>query len=590
MKMRTQTAVLIFFMIACFMGCRGILHRLPSIDPPSGPAVSATAAEAEDVRPIDPKTFADANSYYLYLESQFQRKKGDPEKAIFFLELAAERDPDSLFLKKELVVLYLQQKKNERALAAMEAVLAAQPDNIDAMIMVATIKQSLQMDDEAIGIYETVLALDPERKNIYHLLGKMYLDAGDIDDAFRVFTAMSDRFEDDHMSHYYLGRIYQEKNAPEKAEAAFLKALEKAPDLIEPRLELLRIYETSGQEYKLINVYKDILSMYPDNIPSSIELGLLYHKNDMTESARAIFEALGRQSIDDPNVIRTVLQNLILQQREKEALVILTRMLAAAPENTEIRYLAGIANENLGDLDAALANFLTIEPDTPYYPNAAIHLAIIYYKQDNLEKAITDLETAFSVAPDEAKIQIIPYLASFYKEKEMAAEAMSLVSAGLDIEPNHPGLLYERGVIYDVMGDKDAALEQMGQVLKLDPDHADALNYIGYTYAEKGVNLEEAAQMITRALSIKPDNGYIIDSLGWVYYQKGNYEEALVHLERAAALVPEDPIILEHLGDVYLKLEQPEKAVEFYERVLEHKKKNTEETEQKIDILRREGF
>jgi tetratricopeptide (TPR) repeat protein len=590
MRMPIQKAFLVCILIFCFLGCRGVVHRQPPVEPQSGSEMTPTAAETDDVENLDPDAFADANGYFLYLESQFQRKTGNPEKAIFFLELAAQRDPASLFLKKELVVLYLQQEKNETALAVMEAVLAEEPDNVDAMIMVATIKKSLKMEAEAAALYETVLTLDPGRKNIYHLLGKMYLDAGELDDAFRIFTDMSERFEDDYLSYYYLGRIYQTKDDLPRAEAFFLKTLEKAPQLIEPRLELLRIYENSGQERKLIRVYEEILALYPDNIPAALELGLLYHKVEETESARALFEGLGQQSKNDPNVIRTILQNLILQQREKEAIVVLTPMLAVAPENTEIRYLSGVAHENIDELGAALAYFETIETDTRYFPNAAIHMAIIHYKQNDMEKSITILENAMEALSEEAGIELIPYLASFYKEKEMTDEAFSLVSAGLEIEPEHPGLLYEKGVVYDMKGDKDMAMEQMRRVLAIDPDHADALNYIGYTYAEQGINLTEAEQLIIRALETKPNNGYIIDSLGWVYFQKGRFEEALVYLKRAAELVPEDPIILEHLGDVYLKLGQPEKALEFFERALGNKKKDPDEIHNKIDMLRQKGF
>ena len=589
MKTRNQIAVLIFFTMVFSMGCRGG-GRLPSVEiQPDG--VMPVAGKTDAIGPLDPKAFSDVNSYYLYLESQFQRKKGDPEKAAFFLELAADRDPEALFLKKELVALYLQQESHQKALGVMETVLSAEPDNIDAMIMVATIKKALQMDADAVAIYEKVLTLAPERRNIYHLLGKIYLENGDLENAFRVFTEMSERFEDDYMGPYYLGRIYQAKDESERAETLFLKALEKAPYLIEPRLELIRIYEQkTGQDLKLITVYEEILELYPDNVPTSIELGLLYHKNDMTEPAEALFRKMGRQSLEDPNIIRTMLQNLILQKRDEEALIILKQMLAEVPENTEIRYLAGVVFENLGNLDAALQQFETIETDTRYYPSAAIHLAIIYYKRDDLEKGIAALEAAMDVVPDEDKIQIIPYLASFYKEKEMISQALSLVSAGLEIEPDNPGLLYERGVIYDIMGDTDAAVKQMVEVVRRDPDHADALNYIGYTYADQGINLEEAERLVIKALSIKPDNGYIIDSLGWVYYQKGLFEEALVHLERAAELVPEDPIILEHLGDVYTKLAQPEKAITIYERALLHKEKDTDEIQRKIDALRQEGF
>jgi tetratricopeptide (TPR) repeat protein len=86
------------------------------------------------------------------------------------------------------------------------------------------------------------------------------------------------------------------------------------------------------------------------------------------------------------------------------------------------------------------------------------------------------------------------------------------------------------------------------------------LNYLGYSYAERGENLDESIQLIKRALLIKPDNGYILDSLAWAYYQKGMLNEALDVMKKAVAKVDEDPVMREHFGDIYLKLSQKDNA------------------------------
>jgi Flp pilus assembly protein TadD len=109
----------------------------------------------------------------------------------------------------------------------------------------------------------------------------------------------------------------------------------------------------------------------------------------------------------------------------------------------------------------------------------------------------------------------------------------------------------------------------MKSVIRKNPDHAEALNYLGYTYADRNVNLDEALELIQRALELKPESGYIVDSLGWVYYQKGDYERAIKELERAVAMTPDDPVINEHLGDGYLKLNKKAKALEAYKRALQ---------------------
>jgi tetratricopeptide (TPR) repeat protein len=106
----------------------------------------------------------------------------------------------------------------------------------------------------------------------------------------------------------------------------------------------------------------------------------------------------------------------------------------------------------------------------------------------------------------------------------------------------------------------------MRTILQQDPDHADALNFIGYLYADRGIHLEEAERMIKRALELKPGNAYMIDSLGWVYFKTNRLAEAIRHLKEASEALPEDAAILEHLGDAYVRGGQISEALEAYGR------------------------
>ena len=129
-------------------------------------------------------------------------------------------------------------------------------------------------------------------------------------------------------------------------------------------------------------------------------------------------------------------------------------------------------------------------------------------------------------------------------------------------------------------------MEAMRTVISLDPKHANALNYLGYTYADLGQNLDEAERLIKEALKYKPDDGYITDSLGWVYYKKGEFDKALKYLKKAIELVPDDPIMLEHMGDAYLKLDDKPNALKFYLKSLKFKDKDTEALKEKIRQLK----
>jgi len=140
------------------------------------------------------------------------------------------------------------------------------------------------------------------------------------------------------------------------------------------------------------------------------------------------------------------------------------------------------------------------------------------------------------------------------------------------MDPDDSRFHFRLGVVFDKDGNKEKSIEQMKTVIRLDPKNSNALNYLGYTYADSGKNLDEAERLIAEALKYKPDDGYITDSLGWVFFKKGLYSKAVEFLKKAAAIVVDDPVILEHLGDAYLKLNDREKALESYNRALKFKK------------------
>ena len=153
------------------------------------------------------------------------------------------------------------------------------------------------------------------------------------------------------------------------------------------------------------------------------------------------------------------------------------------------------------------------------------------------------------------------------------------------MDPENPRIYFRLGVVYDKWGKKEDSIAAMQQVVKLEPENANALNYLGYTYAEMGINLDEAEKLIRKALEFKPGDGYITDSLAWIYYKRGRYEKARQLLESAITVVPDDPIIREHLGAVYEKLGMTEQAIDSYRKSIANGHTDKARLEQKIKQL-----
>ena len=164
------------------------------------------------------------------------------------------------------------------------------------------------------------------------------------------------------------------------------------------------------------------------------------------------------------------------------------------------------------------------------------------------------------------------------------------MEAAVKIYPDNLQLFFEYGLLLEKTGMHNEAISKMKRVLELQPNHAEALNFIGYTWADMNIHLDQALQYISKAAKLKPDNGFIIDSLGWVYYRLGRLERAVAELERSLELEPDDPHIYEHLGDVYLAQKRYSEALKAYKKAykmfLDEKKKAR--IKNKIDDLQKQ--
>ncbi|MEE8398799.1 MAG: tetratricopeptide repeat protein [Desulfobacterales bacterium] len=537
-------------------------------------------------RDADGVYLSTSNPYYYYAEAQLSTIKGDLDRAIRHMRQAVSRDSDSSFLKKELALLYLHQKDTLRALQIVEEQLKEKPDALELLVLYGRIMQSIKKVPEAKMAFEKVIAKDPKRENVYLFLGSLYMTEEDLPNAARIYQTLLRHYPLSYVGHFFLGKIYAGQGEFKAAEDAFRRALELEPELEEPRFELLDLYRVQGKDDKLIQEYEQILANNPNNLRASMALGYRYHRNDDVKKAKTIFDALGKRSLTDPDVIRKAVRYYLDTKSFDAAVVIFEGMLSGAPENADLHYFAGSAYEGKKNPEMTMRHLRQVTPKSRFFKNAIIHISFVLREQGKRVEAIRNLESAIAAAPRDPVYFL--YLGDIYEETRELEKAINTLRKGLEIDPDNVRLRFRLGTIYDQWGMKAASLEEMKAVIQIDPQHANALNYLGYTYADSGENLDEAERLIKAALKHKPGDGYITDSLGWVYFKKGLMGKALEWLEKAVVLVPNDPIILEHLGDVHLKINNKTQALEFYNRSLlrmQDEKKNTMDLEKKIRQL-----
>jgi tetratricopeptide (TPR) repeat protein len=181
---------------------------------------------------------------------------------------------------------------------------------------------------------------------------------------------------------------------------------------------------------------------------------------------------------------------------------------------------------------------------------------------DNLYKSHNDVEAIIRIGD--------LYRAEEDYKNALKAYNRAAKALGNDIGEDYWHLLYARGMSYEREGKWTQAEKDLEMALSFRPNHPYILNYLGYSWADKGVNLEKSLELIEKAVSLRPTDGYIVDSLGWVYYMLGRYEEALPYLEKAAELLSYDPVINDHLGDVYWQVGRKLEARFQWERAINY--------------------
>lgn len=169
--------------------------------------------------------------------------------------------------------------------------------------------------------------------------------------------------------------------------------------------------------------------------------------------------------------------------------------------------------------------------------------------------------------------------------RELYKDSIPILESAVAKQPDSAIAYFMLGAAFERAGRRDRAVAALRKALEIEPDFHAALNYLGYTLAETGENLDEALSLAQRAVALDPDNGSYVDSLGWAYYQLGRHEQARGYLERATRLEPADATLQEHLGDVYVALGQNDRAREAYRRALELGEENAEQVRRKLDGL-----
>lgn len=312
------------------------------------------------------------------------------------------------------------------------------------------------------------------------------------------------------------------------------------------------IYADIGRTEKAAEIYEQIVKLLPSQISAKeklakLEAGEPIEPYDNINSAQ---DGVGIALFD--------MAKLFYQEGADDSAHIFAHMsLSLNKDNTDAYLLlADIAARN-ERYDEAVAYYNNIGEGHPYYLRTQRQIADLLEDSGQMTEAIKKLEF---LAEQHKDLTALIQIGDIYRREDNFKKAIDAYNHAekkigkQNIIPDYWHLYYVRGMAYERNGNWNLAEKDLQAALDFKPDHPFVLNYLGYAWADQNKNLDQATDMIKKAVTLQPNDGYITDSLGWVYYRTGQYKDAVEHLERAVELLPYDPVINDHLGDAYWKV------------------------------------
>jgi len=531
----------------------------------------------------------DPDDPYLHLElATLLASVGAWEQASERVTQARTLAPENRDVLRAFGQIHLYQvRENPQALAlareAFERLRVLASEDLESLNSLGRIYLSQQLFDEAAGVFRQILGVWPSHPVARSALIDALMRAGRRDEAE---SALRDFLQRDPEAPR-LRRVLAELLSEKGDHAGAAKVLQAGGEelLADPEISrrlALELYQAGDAEAAL-RYLGPWIEQQPDDHRARLLRALLLSGLERYEEAEAELTHLHMGRPEDVEVASLLARHHLRAGRWQEVLAITGPLLAggAEGEKAELALLSAQALRELGRPLEALDRLAVIASDEDLGPRSSAMQAEILFATDRSAEARTVLdEMARSERSEELSLA-----AGVYQRVELYEEAIAVLARLVEIEPEDLEHRFWLASVYERTQRYAQAEEGFEAILAEDPEFAPALNYLGYMWAEQGVRLQEALRLVRRAVSLEPENGAYVDSLGWAHYRLGQYEEARDHLERAVELEGADATIYEHLGDTYRALGRLEEARGQYRRALDLDGDNAAAVERKLDEL-----
>ncbi|MDD2744070.1 MAG: tetratricopeptide repeat protein [Rhodocyclaceae bacterium] len=469
----------------------------------------------------------------------------------------AQRTRDPKVIARALEVAALV-KQYDLAIELSKMWLEVEPDSAKAKQAQSSLLVLGNRLDELVPQLAAVLEEDKANlpANLMHL-NRILVRHSDKKAVQRLVDRLATPYSNIPEAHFAMAQAAAGAGDNMRAQVEFEKTLQLRPDWEAAALSRAQVQSRLSNASAIASL-GEFTERYPKATDARLALARLLISDKQYDAARKQFDSLLSDHPNNPEVIYPVAMLALQQGDAVTGRTQLEKLLTIDfPDKNAVHFFIGQIDDDEKKPDAALEHYLQVSSGDQYIA-ARSRAAQILLKQGKADEARGLIQTS-RANNDKERTQLVLAESQLLREAGRNHDAYALLETALAKQPDNPELLYETALTAERLGKLDVLETHLKRLLELNPNHAHALNAMGYSLAERNIRLSEANDLISRALILAPEDPYILDSMGWVLFRQGELGKALSTLESAYKIKP-DPEIAAHLGEVLWALQRKDDA------------------------------
>lgn len=518
-----------------------------------------------------------------FVNGSIYDQKGDYAKAVLEYQDALRYHRDAA-IYYALSKSYTALRKFDLAAQAAREAVNLEPNKKEYYTNLAEIYISSGAFDSATKIFESLIQIDSSDFNAWYSLARLHQFTSP-SKAIQIYTKIEERFGVSWEVSMQLTDLYRLMGKIDEAilEIKKLRAIDSGN--IELTKALAEMYLTSEKSDSALVLYNDIIELFPTDVETRAALTHIYLLQQDYQKATSQFEFVMKGevlSIADQLKFGQIFIAFIQKDSAVApyALNLFEKIRNQYPSDWRPYWLIGVTASIMKLDSVAIDNFKKVTELDKRNPDGWVYLASVHYDKQDFPTTIKILEEAKNFVPDEFRVYLL--LGVSYQRMQKLESAAMVLEKAIGLDEKNADALSALALVYDDLKRYEESDSLYEKTLRLYPNNHLLMNNYAYSLSVRNVQIERALRMAQSAIKQQPKNPSYLDTIGWIYFQIGDYNSALKYISEAIEAGEVSSVVLEHMGDVYFKLSNKDKAIEYWESALQ-KDLNNKQLQEKIE-------